>query len=260
MSLRINKTCLCYVVLLFLTSVFIFTPFSYGAPTSVDYGENHGDGSGKGTGTGEGLNAGIALNLVSSSVADGDTGVPLDPVIQLDFNKNVVNVTVLENNSKCFHLIDNSGAPVPVSLIFPDDQLQSTFKRSVFILPKENLKMNSKYELVVDSNLLAKNSTGIDNAYSITFETGAVATGGRNEALLELGNDIIVYNTALAKTEYSVPREKDVPKLDQKTQPIEKQPLDVNKLSSIILIAIAAVFVCATLIFFLQKRKGKNQS
>lgn len=247
MSFTLKKKCMCCVIIFLLSSV--FAPISYAASTSVNYIEN-----GQGNGSGQGLNADIALTLVSSSVADGDTNVPLDPVIQLNFNKNVVNISVLENNSNCFHLIDASGAPVPISLIFPDDQIQSDFKRNVFIFPKDNLKMNSKYELVVDSILRAKNDTIIDNAHIIHFETGAAAIGRQNETLLEMGDDITVYTTALKKTEYSVPHDKEI----ETPQPAKKKPIDMDKLSSILLIVIAAVFVCASLVFILQKRKDKN--
>jgi len=256
MNLCIKKTWLCYTVILLLALVSV--PFAHAASTSVDSIGN-GAGSGPGNGTGQGKNVGIALTLVSSSVADGDTNVPLDPVIQLNFNKNVVNITVLDNNTKCFHLIDKSGAAVPIKLIFPDDQMQTTYKRNVFIIPKANLQMNAKYELVVDSILRAKNGTGIDNAHTITFTTGAAATGEQNEALLKLGDNIIEYTTALGKTEYSVPREQEVQKPNVTSQPSVKQPMDIDRLSSILLMLITAVFVGASLLFILQKRKGKDQ-
>lgn len=251
MNFSIKKTGIYYVIILLLLNV--FAPLAYAASTSDNYID------GQGNGNGQGKNADIALTLVSSSVADGESNVPLHPVIQLDFNKNVVNIAVMENNSTCFHLTDDNGSPVPISLIFPDDQMQSNFKRNVFIIPKENLKMNSKYELVVDNILRAKNDTIIDNAHIITFQTGTAATGGQNEALLKIGNDIIVYTTALKKTEYSVPHEKQVQKLDETRQPSDKQPMDIDSLSSILLAVIGAVFVCASLFLYLQKKKDKDQ-
>jgi len=256
MNQSLKKTWLCYAVILLMAAVFV--PFAYAVTTSID---NTGNGavSGPGNGTGQGTNAGIALTLVSSSVADGAANVPLDPVIQLNFNKNVVNISVLDNNAQCFHLIDQSGAPVPIKLIFPDDQMQTTYKRNVFILPEANLQKNSQYELVVDSILRAKNGTGIDNAHTITFTTGAAATGEQNEILLKLGDNIIEYTNALAKTEYSVPHEQEVQKPSATPQPSAKQPMDVGRLSSLLLAAIAVVFVGASLFFILHKRKGKDQ-
>lgn len=255
MHLRLKKTWLGYAVIFLLAVVFV--PFAHAASTSIDNIGNGAD-SGPGNGTGQGKNADIALTLVSSSVADGDTNVPIDPVIQLNFNKNVVNIAVLENNSNCFHLIDESDAPVPINLIFPDDQMQSTCKRNVFIIPRENLQTNSQYELVVDSILRAKNGTSIDNAHIITFKTGAEATGGQNEVLLKLGDDIIEYTNALEKTKYSVPHEQEGQRPNETRQP-SKQPMNIDRLSSILLMLIAAVFVGASLFFVLQKRKGKDQ-
>ncbi|MEN6461552.1 MAG: Ig-like domain-containing protein [Syntrophomonas sp.] len=242
-----KKKCICFVLILLFS--IIFAPLSRAASSSVA----------PGNGDGQGQNADIALTLVSSSVADGATNVPVNPVIQLNFNKNVVNIAVMENNSKCFHLTDENGAPVPIRIIFPDDQTQSEFKRNVFIIPQEKLKINSKYELAVDSKLCAKNNTNIDSAHVITFEAGAAAAGEQNKALLKLGNDITVYNTALKKTEYSVPHKKEVQNIDKTRQPAENKVLDIDKLSSILLFVIAAVFVCSSLFFILQKRKGKNQ-
>lgn len=254
MNLRFRKTWLGYAVILLLAVVFV--PFAPAASTSIDNIGNSA-GSGPGDGTGQGKNAGTALTLVSSSVADGDTNVPLDPVIQLNFNKNVVNIAVLENNSTCFHLTDKNGTPVSIKLIFPDDQVQRDYRRNVFIIPTENLQANSQYELVVDSLLRAKNGTSIDNAHTITFKTGAEATGGQNEVLLKLGDNFIEYNNALEKTEYSVPHEQEIP--DETRQPSAKQPMDIDRLSSILLLLIAAVFVGASLFFILQKKKGKDQ-
>ena len=259
MNLRLKKTWLGYAVILLLAVLaVVFMPFAPAASTSIDHIGN-GAGSGPGDGTGQGKNVGTALTLVSSSVADGDTNVPLDPVIQLDFNKNVVNIAVLENNSTCFHLIDKNGAPVSIKLIFPDDQIQRDYRRNVFIIPTENLQTNSQYELVVDSVLRAKNGTNIDNAHTITFKTGVEATGGQNEALLKLGDNFIAYNNALEKTEYPVLHEQEIQKPDETRQSSAKQPIDLDRLSSILLLLIAAVFIGASLFFILQKRKGKDQ-
>ena len=93
-----------------LTICLLFFTASAGLAFAED-----GDGTGGGNGDGNGKNRNIPLTLVSSSVKDGDTGVPLDPVIQLDFNKNVSNITVLANNKKCFHLTEEGGEAVPIS-------------------------------------------------------------------------------------------------------------------------------------------------
>ena len=88
------------------TAVIILAMFLvlFTASAGIVFAEDgDGTGGGNGDGSGNGKNRNIPLTLVSSSVKDGDTGVPLDPVIQLDFNKNVSNITVLANNKKCFH-------------------------------------------------------------------------------------------------------------------------------------------------------------
>lgn len=218
-----------------------------------------GAGSGPGDGSGQGKNMGIALTLVSSSVEDGDINVPLDPVIQLDFNKNVVNLAVLEDNSTCFHLIDEEGVPVPINVVFPDDQVLRDFKRNIFICPIENLPADSQFELVVDSTLRAKNGTTIDNAHFITFKTGTKITGREDEALLKVGDNYIVYSNALEKTEFSFPQKQKVPKPTIAGESSAKQKMDLEKLTPILLLLIVVVFVGTSLFFILQKKRDGDR-
>ena len=147
---------------------------------------------------------GVAMTLVSSSVFDNSSDVSLNPTIQLDFSKNVVNFSVLKNNSNCFHLIDAEENPVEIDVIFPDDQLQQEYKRQVFIIPVNQLSPNSEYTLIVDNNLLSKNGTYIDNAYFITFTTGDTLSERQNRILESLGDNIMQYRVSSGKTEYSV--------------------------------------------------------
>lgn len=49
------------------------------------------------------------LSLVSSNPADGQKDVPVDTQIKLVFSKNVVNMSVKDNNQKCFSLMEGAG-------------------------------------------------------------------------------------------------------------------------------------------------------
>lgn len=157
----------------------------------------NGDGTGGGTGNGTGGNADIALTLISSSIKNGDADVPLNPVVDLQFNKNVVNLTIKSGNSKCFHLADSRGDVVTIKVIFPDDQLRKEFREHIFITPVENLALNTKYTLYIDKTLQAKNSKTFDNTQTITFTTGTKSTTAVNASLKSLGDDIEVFTNKL---------------------------------------------------------------
>lgn len=207
-----------------------------------------GDGSGDGKGLGE--NKDIVLTLESSSIKDNSSNIAINETIQLDFNKNICNITVLANNKMCFHLTDENGNTVPIKLIFPDDQFQQDYKRQVFIIPQQDLESNSCYRIAVDSALTAKNGTLIDNAHTITFTTGSDRTNAENKALKELGENIVTYETAYSETGDSVPVNKDG--LDESSNKSAPDTAFIAKAAAIVIILIIVLFTSAFIIF---KRK-----
>lgn len=144
------------------------------------------------------------FSLLSCSVARGETGVATNVLIQLDFGRNVVNISVLEHNAGCFHLANEAGDSVPVRLLFPDDQLQRAVKRTVFLQPVEPLAAESRYVLAVDNALLAKNGTRIDQAYQISFTTGGEQAAQENAVLEELGDQMIALERDTPMSERSI--------------------------------------------------------
>lgn len=209
-----------------------------------------GDGSGNGDGTGDGKNRDIALTLESASISDGAVDVALNQTFQLNFNKNITNVSVLPVNKKCFHLTDAEGMAVSIQLIFPDSQVQTTYKREVFIKPTEPLSPDSAYRISVDRTLQAKNGTTIDNAHTLNFTTGTSKTTEKNKALKKLGENIITYETAYGETEDSVPV--DISGLDQDSGQTGPDTDSIAKLAAMILVTLVLLF---TVIFLLIKRK-----
>ena len=226
------------IIALLLCFIFIFSSI----PVFADGGDGTGDGNGE--------NKDIALTLESSSVANGDTGVALNETIQLDFNKNICNVTVLADNKKCFHLTDENGDAVSIKLIFPDNQVQQEYRRQVFIRPAENLQPYSQYRISVDSTLMAKNGTYIDNAHTITFTTGTALTDEENAILKELGDYIITYETAYGETADSVPV--DVTGLDDVSEDQGPDMGPIARIAVIILVLIVIIFTAAVIVI---KRK-----
>ena len=166
-------------------------------------GVTDGPGTGDGGGSGEGWK--IAFTLDESDPQDGDKDVPVDVQIFLLFNKNICNVAILDNNRKCFHLTSESGEVVPVKITVPDDQVQQDHKREVVIKPKKKLKKNTTYRVSVDSTLMAKNGTNIDDAKQITFTTGEKTGAKKPEILSILGENVQTFDSALEETEASIP-------------------------------------------------------
>lgn len=131
------------------------------------------------------------LSFTSCTLEDGskiDTagGITLQPRFKLVFDKNVVNMLVWENNSKCFSLYsDNINVPIIVSKI--DDTVDPDSKQLIFMHPKNKLEPGKTYYIKISPELLAKNlnSTlgGSTNGQGITlsFKTqGKAAPGNTN--------------------------------------------------------------------------------
>ena len=237
----INNKLLCRIIIAVLLATLI--------PT-VAFADG-GDGSGDGDGKGLGENKDIVLTLENSSVSDNASNVAINETIQLDFNKNICNITVLANNKMCFHLTDGNGDAVPIKLIFPDDQVQQDYKRQVFIIPQQDLESNSRYRIAVDNTLTAKNGTLIDNAHTITFTTGSNRTNAENKALKKLGENIVTYETAYSETGDSVPVNKNG--LDENSGKSEHNTAFIAKAATIAIILIIVIFT-SILIFFRRKK------
>lgn len=211
-----------------------------------------GDGSGDGDGQGNGLNRNIPLTLKSSSVDDGATNVAVNETIQLSFNKNICNITVLSNNRTCFHLTDEAGEAVSIKLIFPDTQVQKDYRREVFIKPAEDLDPNTSYEIAVDSTLIAKNGMTLDNAHVFSFTTGTSHTNKENAILEKLGENVITYETVYGKTADSVPVNQS--ELNALSEDSEPDTGFIAKIAAAVFILILIVFI---VVFLVLRRKPK---
>ncbi|MDD6647726.1 MAG: Ig-like domain-containing protein [Firmicutes bacterium] len=209
-----------------------------------------GDGTGAGDGSGDGKNRDIPLTLESSSISDGAQDVALNETIQLDFNKNICNVTVLANNKLCFHLTDADGKAVAIKLIFPDNQVQKEYKKQVFIQPAENLKPETSYRIAVDNTVMAKNGTVIDNAHTISFTTGTHRTDEENKILKDLGDYIVTYETASGENANSVPVNKDG--LDDVSEESGPDMASIARIAAVVLIILIIAF---TAVFIIIRRK-----
>lgn len=113
----------------------------------------------------------IEFQLVESTPQNLSVDVALDAEIKLLFNKNVVNMTVKENNLKCIKLTDAKGEAVAVDLIFPDDQIEPDRKREIIIKPNEPLNENETYKVEISADMQAKNGSVLGEPAFVSFTT-----------------------------------------------------------------------------------------
>ena len=159
-----------FIILAVLACLFMFQPAIAG----------EGDGSGGGQG--------VPLGLASSSPADGQTDVALTGEIKLTFNKNVINLTLRENNKKCFSLSTASGLKVPIEVIMADDQLYPEEKRNITIKSSQPLQPGTAYILKISPALQAKNGTSLGHEVTVNFVTvGAVSKPVENPPAVDTG-------------------------------------------------------------------------
>ena len=117
------------------------------------------------------------LALSSSSVADGATNVAADTAIRLDFTKNVVNLTVKDNNKTCFSVTDSTGAAVPIVVSMGDDQVDRDVRNTIYVSPAQTWPAEETLTLTISGDLMAKNGTSMGTAHTLRFTVaGAAAT------------------------------------------------------------------------------------
>ena len=210
-----------------------------------------GNGDDSGGGNSSGDNRDIPLLLKKCSVATNAEDIPVDKTIQLTFNKNVCDITVLSNNRKCFHLIDETGTSVPVRIIFPDTQLQQDYKRQVFLIPLTDLQSYADYTVTVDSSLSAKNGKQLDKDYSFRFTTGSQHDTTENPILKVLGENIVTYQSSGSEEEGNA-----APASRTGLDPVpDSRVSDSSALSVIILIVILLMLAAFTAFLIIAKRR-----
>lgn len=136
----------------------------------------------EGDGSGGGQN--VPLGLASSTPANGTQNVALDARIKLVFNKNVINMTVSENNQRCFSLYAGNAA-VPIEVQMADDQIYPELKRDVTLVPRQVLKSGTDYTVVISRALQAKNGALLGKDVKIKFRTVAAPANSNPAAGVE---------------------------------------------------------------------------
>lgn len=137
---------------------------------------------------GSGGGADEPLTIVTATIADGQKDVPQNQEIIFEFSKNVVNLTVKENNQKCFTVTDQSGQPVGFTMVMADDQIERDKRNFIGITVNEGIQAGETYTIAISKNLMAKNGQSLDRdyRYGFTVAGGAKAeTASASEAVAE---------------------------------------------------------------------------
>jgi len=112
-----------------------------------------------------------SLYLEETMPKDSSKDVPMDAVVKLLFNKNVVNFSIKDNNASCFSIVDENNKEVPIDIIFPDDQIEPEKKREITIKARESFKESTTYTVNISSKLMAKNGNTLGENISLSFTT-----------------------------------------------------------------------------------------
>lgn len=140
----------------------------------------------------------------SGAKLDGASNIPTSPEFKLEFDKNVVNMLVWENNRKCFSLSTKDGEDIPVNVTKIDDTVSSSDRHYIFIKPVNPLEPNTAYVLKVAPELLAKNQnstlggTTDGKGVAIYFRTEGEGTDS------EPADELLQEDTAPSKTSSGV--------------------------------------------------------
>lgn len=92
--------------------------------------------------------------------------------VDLEFNKNITNIMVKENNEKCFKIIKSDETQMISEVVLADDQLEREKRRQVILKIKDGLHKEETYKLIIDGNLRAKNGEVLGGNMELEIKLG----------------------------------------------------------------------------------------
>lgn len=122
------------------------------------------------------------LNFLSAALdgggeVQGSADVPANPRFILNFDKNVVNENVWENNRMSFSLKSQNRGTVPIAVTRIPDTEDFTKRQKVFIQSQRPLNPGSAYSLNVSPGLISKAGVTLGRAVTINFRVKGKASG-----------------------------------------------------------------------------------
>lgn len=109
--------------------------------------------------------------LIESVPVNGATSIKVNSKLHLRFNKNIVNMSVIENNKDNIKLIDANGNEVLIDILFADDQIEPEKKRELILIPKTTLEKATNYKIQILPGFKAKNGILAGSLTELSFET-----------------------------------------------------------------------------------------
>ncbi|NLN86648.1 MAG: hypothetical protein GX133_03440 [Syntrophomonadaceae bacterium] len=128
------------------------------------------DGDGDGSGGGQNN----PLVIESSTPANGAAGVATLEYIKVVFSKNVVYMTVRDQNMQCFSLWSGSQR-IPAEIIMADDQIEREKRRDVLIKPKQPLQPGTAYRVEIAPEMKSKSGVTLGHKEVINFTMAGAA-------------------------------------------------------------------------------------
>lgn len=93
-------------------------------------------------------------------------------IIEFTFSKNVVNMMVTENNSKCFKITNKEdGNEVPLEVQMADDQIEREKRNNINLIIKENIESLKTYQIVISPELESKSGEKLGEELILEFMT-----------------------------------------------------------------------------------------
>lgn len=149
-----------------LLIILCMTVFSFSV-----YAEN-GDGSGGGQNK--------SLEVMETNPAQNAENIPVDAVITFKFNKNVVNISVIEQNITCFSMTDSKGNDVTIEVIYADDQIERDKRQEISIKPISPLEAGESYTVTISKDFSSKSGAALADQYILTFKTAEDTSNSDN--------------------------------------------------------------------------------
>lgn len=99
----------------------------------------------------------ISCTLLNGAKAGSRTKIPLTPKLSLQFDKNVVDALVWDNNKASISILTANGEKLQTDVTKIDDTVDFSYRQRIFIKPVQPLKPGASYKIVVSPKLTAKN-------------------------------------------------------------------------------------------------------
>ena len=119
----------------------------------------------------------LSASLVGGGKVQGSTDIPTNPRFILNFDKNVVDENVWENNRRSFSLQSQNGETVPIAVSRIPDTVDFTQRQNIFIQPQRPLTAGSAYSLNISPGLKSKVGVTLGRDVTINFRVSSQALG-----------------------------------------------------------------------------------